>query len=207
VPRVCFKHKKRIATATAPTTANPPTVAPAIIPVLLDEDDPVFVGKGAVQVEVSAYYPLARPYDIARSLLRGLDVALGPVVRMIGLVLLAPGAVVITTAQSESQLNIYSGFRSPVVWYMVPVPQGTPLIAVNMSERGLENWDLPVSRTTKRVDEIAGTSGQKCTTISCTAYLVLVTRCRRNGFDLQFPNVPEVENQPTAHDLGFPDMV
>jgi hypothetical protein len=92
---------------------------------------------------------------------------------MIGLVLLAPEAVVITTIQSESQLNIYSGFRSPEVWYMVPVPHSEPLIAVNMSERGLENWVLPVSRTTKRVDEIARTSGQKFTTIICTAYLVL----------------------------------
>lgn len=72
--------------------------------------------------------PVSKPYDIARRFLHVMDVELGPVVRIIGLVLLVPGAVVMTTAQSELQLNIYSGFWSPAVWYMVPVPHCEPLI-------------------------------------------------------------------------------
>jgi hypothetical protein len=60
--------------------------------------------------------------------LRILVVELGLVAVMIGLEPLAPkNAVVITTAQSDSQLNTESGSGSPVVRYTVPVAHGIPL--------------------------------------------------------------------------------
>jgi hypothetical protein len=60
--------------------------------------------------------------------LRILVVELGLVTVMIGLELLAPkNAVVITTAQSDSQLNTESGYRSPLVRYTMPVAHGIPL--------------------------------------------------------------------------------